>query len=131
MGVAADFRLSRLFYLGPFITMMDRYCIAPMLIPIAVSLGVPLSAAAGVATWYYLAYGLMPPVYGLLSDRFGRVRVIRAALAGLALSDTLAALAPNLTGLTIARAATGAIACGVLPISLVYLGDRFAFAVRQ
>ena len=131
MGVATDSRLSRLFYLGPFITMMDRYCIAPMLIPIALSLRVPLSAAAGVATWYYLAYGLMPPVYGVLSDRFGRVRIIRGALAGVAVSDTLAALAPNLTALLVARAATGAIACGVLPLSLVYLGDRFPFAVRQ
>ena len=131
MGVATDSRLSRLFYLGPFITMMDRYCIAPMLIPIALSLRVPFSAAAGVATWYYLAYGLMPPVYGVLSDRFGRVRIIRGALAGVAVSDTLAALAPNLTALLVARAATGAIACGVLPLSLVYLGDRFPFAVRQ
>jgi len=131
MAAGTDFRLSRLFYLGPFTTMMDRYCIAPMLIPIAVSFGVPLGTAAGVATWYYLAYGLMPPVYGLLSDRLGRVRIIRGALEGVAVTDTLAALAPNLTTLLIARAATGAIACGVLPLSLVYLGDRFAFAIRQ
>jgi predicted MFS family arabinose efflux permease len=131
MAAATGIRLSRFFYLGPFCTMMDRYCIAPMLIPIAVSLGVSLRAAAGVATWYYLAYGLMPPAYGLLSDRWGRVRIIRGALAGVAVSDTLAALAPSLGTLMIARALTGAIACGVLPLSLVYLGDRVPFRHRQ
>ena len=59
--------------------MADRFAVAPMLIPIAVSFHTTLTAASGVASLYYLAYGLMPPVYGMLSDRFGRVRVIRVA----------------------------------------------------
>jgi predicted MFS family arabinose efflux permease len=73
----------------------------------------------------------MPPLYGVLSDRFGRVRVIRAALVGTALADALSALSPNLTALLVARFVTGGIACGVFPTTLVYLGDRFPFKVRQ
>jgi hypothetical protein len=42
--------------------MADRFSVAPMLIPIALSLKVPLAAATAAATLYYLAYGLMPPV---------------------------------------------------------------------
>lgn len=131
MPARTEFAPPLAFYLGPFATMMDRFAIAPMLIPIAVSLHAPLSAAAGAATWYYLAYGLMPPLYGVLADRFGRVRIIRGALAGVAVADALSALAPNLAVLLVLRLLTGGIACGVLPLSLVYIGDRFPFRIRQ
>jgi predicted MFS family arabinose efflux permease len=111
--------------------MADRYSVAPMLIPIAVSFNVPLSAASGAASLYFLAYGLMPPVYGLLADRLGRIAIIRATLVGTAIADLLSALSPNLTFLLAARFVTGGLACGVFPTTLVYIGDRFAFNVRQ
>ena len=111
--------------------MADRFAVAPLLLPIAASFQVSLAAVSGAASLYYLAYDLMPPVYGVLSDRFGRVRVIRAALAGTALADLLSALSPNLTALLVARFVTGGIACGVFPTTLVYLADRFPFKVRQ
>jgi predicted MFS family arabinose efflux permease len=120
-----------LLYLGPFATMADRFAVAPLLIPMAISLHVSLAAASGAASLYYLAYGLMPPVYGILADRFGRVRIIRVALAGTAAADVLSALSPNLAFLLVARFVTGGIACGVMPTILVYIGDRFAFGVRQ
>jgi len=111
--------------------MTDRFAVAPLLIPIAANFHVSLAAVSGVASLYYLAYGVMPTLYGVLSDRFGRVRVIRAALAGTALADVLSALSPNLTALLVARFITGGIACGVMPTTLVYLADRFPFKVRQ
>ena len=123
--------VSRLLYLGPFATMTDRFAVAPLLIPIAATFHVSLAAVSGVASLYYLAYGLLPTLYGVLADRFGRVRVIRAALVGTAVADLLSALSPNLTALLVARFVTGGIACGVMPTTLVYLGDRFPFRVRQ
>ena len=123
--------VPRILYLGAFATMADRFAVAPLLIPIAASFHVSLAAVSGAASLYYLAYGLMPLLYGVLSDRFGRVRVIRAALVGTALADVLSALSPNLTALFAARFVTGGIACGVFPTTLVYLADRFPFKVRQ
>jgi predicted MFS family arabinose efflux permease len=111
--------------------MTDRFAVAPLLIPIASTFHMSLAAVSGVASLYYLAYGLLPTLYGVLSDRFGRVRVIRAALLGTALADVLSALSPNLTALLVARFVTGGIACGVMPTTLVYLGDRFPFKIRQ
>jgi predicted MFS family arabinose efflux permease len=111
--------------------MADRFAVAPLLIPMAVSFHVSLTAVSGVASLYYLAYGLMPPVYGVLADRFGRVRVIRFALVGTAVADVLSVVSPNLTLLLVARIITGGVACGVMPATLVYLADRFPFAVRQ
>jgi len=128
---AAQQGVPRLLYLGAFATMADRFSVAPLLIPIAASFHVSLAAVSGAASLYYLAYGLMPPLYGVLSDRFGRVRVIRVALVGTALADVLSALSPNLTALLVARFVTGGIACGVFPTTLVYLADRFPFKVRQ
>jgi predicted MFS family arabinose efflux permease len=111
--------------------MADRFAVAPLLIPMAISLHVSLAAASGAASLYYLAYGLMPPIYGMLADRFGRVRIIRVALAGTAAADVLSTLSPTLATLLVARFVTGGIACGVMPTTLVYIGDRFAFGVRQ
>ncbi|HEX3630826.1 MAG TPA: MFS transporter [Candidatus Dormibacteraeota bacterium] len=118
-------------YLGPFATMADRFAVAPLLIPISVSLHVSLAAASGAASLYYLAYGVFPAGYGMLADRYGRVRIMRVALAGTAVADLLSSFSPNLVFLLIARFVTGALACGVLPTVLVYVGDRFAFRVRQ
>jgi len=129
--LAATGGVPRILYLGPFATMADRFAVAPLLIPIAVSFHISVAAVTAVASLYYLAYGLLPPAYGLLADRFGRVRVIRAALLGTAAADVLSALSPNLTALLVARFITGGIACGVMPTTLVYLGDRFPFTVRQ
>ena len=131
MAATAQRGIPRILYLGAFATMADRFAVAPLLIPIAASFHVSLAAVSGAASLYYLAYGLMPPLYGVLSDRFGRVRVIRAALVGTALADVLSALSPNLTALLVARFVTGGIACGVFPTTLVYLADRFPFKVRQ
>lgn len=131
MAATAPPGVPAILYFGSFATMTDRFAIAPLLIPIAASFGVSLAAVSGAASLYYLAYGLMPPVYGVLSDRFGRVRVIRAALVGTAVADVLSALSPNLTALLVARFVTGAIACGVWPTTLVYLGDRYPFKARQ
>ena len=131
MAATAQQDVPRLLYLGPFATMADRFAVAPLLIPIAATYHVSLAAVSGVASLYYLAYGLMPLLYGVLSDHFGRVRVIRVALAGTAVADLLSALSPNLTALLVARFVTGGIACGVFPTTLVYLGDRFPFKVRQ
>jgi predicted MFS family arabinose efflux permease len=123
--------VPRVLYLGPFAVMADRFAMAPLLIPMAVTFHVTLAAVSGVASLYYLAYGLMPPVYGVLADRFGRVRVIRSALIGTAVADVLSVASPNLTLLLLARFITGGIACGVMPATLVYLADRFPFTVRQ
>jgi predicted MFS family arabinose efflux permease len=111
--------------------MADRFAVAPLLIPMARTLHVSLAAVSGAASLYYLAYGLLPPLYGVLSDRFGRVRVMRMALAGTAAADVLSAISPNLAFLLAARFLTGAIACGVFPTTLVYIGDRVPFNVRQ
>lgn len=123
--------MTRLFYVGPFITMFDRGVIGPLLVAIAIDLRVPLAAAAGVATAYYIFYGGMQLVYGVLSDRLGRVRVMRIGLAGAAGAGLFSTIAPTLGTLVAARAVAGGLTAAILPASIVYIGDALPFRLRQ
>jgi MFS family permease len=72
----------RLLQLAAFFSSFDRFAVAPMLVTIAASLGTSLAGVAATASLYYLLYGGMQPVWGMLSDRLGRVRVMRLTLFG-------------------------------------------------
>jgi predicted MFS family arabinose efflux permease len=121
----------RLLSAGPFVTMIDRFAVAPVLIPIALEFRAPVGAVAIAATAYYFAYGLAQPFWGFASDRVGRIRVIRISLAATAAACALSALAPNVDLLIGARILAGASVCAILPTALVYLGDVVPFNRRH
>jgi predicted MFS family arabinose efflux permease len=121
----------RLLQLAAFFSSFDRFAIAPMLLTIAASLGASLTEVAATASLYYLLYGLMQPVWGMVSDRLGRVRVMRPDAIGAAFAGILSSLAPNLTVLIVARALAGGLFAAVIPASLVYIGDTVGMGSRQ
>jgi predicted MFS family arabinose efflux permease len=121
----------RLLQLASFTSSCDRFAFAPLLFVIATDLGVSLGAAARVASAYALTYGLMQVVWGVLSDRIGRVRTMRVSLLGALVAGLCSALAPNLSTLGVARAVTGGCFAAVIPAALVYVGDTWPAAVRQ
>ena len=121
----------RLLQLAAFFSSFDRFVIAPMLLTIAASLGASLTEVAATASLYYLLYGLMQPVWGMLSDRLGRVRVMRLTLFGAAVAGVLSSLAPKMTVLIIARTLAGGLFAAVIPASLVYIGDTVGMGTRQ
>ena len=109
----------------------DRFVVGPLLLTVAVELDVTLSQAAAAASWYFLLYGLSQPVWGLLSDRLGRVRLLRMTLALAAVAGALSAVAPSLSLLVVTRAVTGACMGAVVPSGLVYVGDAVPYSRRQ
>ncbi|OIK28694.1 MFS transporter [Streptomyces malaysiense] len=125
---AASLRLLRA---AGFVSNFDRFCITPMLLLIGTRLGVPLTTAMLAASGYFLAYGLMQPVWGLASDRLGRVRVMRISLTGAAAAALLSVLAPDATVLIAARVAAGAFFAASIAASITYVGDTVPAAVRQ
>ncbi|MFE9369587.1 MFS transporter [Streptomyces sp. NPDC006711] len=114
-----------------FLSNFDRFSIAPMLVLIGPALGVPLSTAALAASAYTLGYGLTQPAWGMASDRFGRVRVMRVSLAAAALGALSSAAAPGAAALIVARGCTGACFAAAIAGSLTYVGDTVAPAGRQ
>ncbi len=131
MAVPGERSRLRLLQLTTFTSSCDRFAIAPLLVAIGLDLRVPLSGAALVATGYFLAYGLMQPVWGMVSDRIGRVRVMRLALLGAAVAGAASAVAPTLAVLGVARVVAGACFAAVVPSALVYVGDVWPAPTRQ
>ncbi|KUN10614.1 permease [Streptomyces yokosukanensis] len=121
----------RLLRTAGFVSNFDRFCIAPMLVLIGPRLGAPLPTVVLAASGYYLMYGLMQPVWGVASDRRGRVWVMRVSLTGAALAALASALAPDAPVLIGARALAGAFFAASIAASLTYVGDTVPVAIRQ
>ena len=101
----------------------DNWFVSPALPAIANALGVAASATAIVLTAYLVPYGLLQPVCGTLGDRFGRLRVLRVIVTGLAVGTFLCAVAPTLELLVTARVLTGCFAAGIIAVSQAFVGD--------
>jgi predicted MFS family arabinose efflux permease len=124
-------RRLRLVQATTFTSNVDRFAITPLLVPIGLDLHEPLTAVAAVAAGYFLAYGLMQLVWGVVSDRVGRVRVMRISLFGAAVAGACSVIAPNLVVFGVTRVIAGACFAGVIPTALVYVGDVWPAATRQ
>ncbi|MBX7466140.1 MFS transporter [Streptomyces sp. MAG02] len=114
-----------------FTANFDRFAVGPVLVTVAAALRVPLASVVALAGGYALAYGLSQPLWGVLSDRVGRLRVIRAALSLATVAGIASALAPNLTALVVLRVVTGFAFGAVVPSSLSFVGDTVAAERRQ
>jgi MFS family permease len=121
----------RLLRLTALVSTLDRFAMPPMLVAIAVDLEVPLGEVVTAAGVYFLTYGLMQPVWGLLSDRIGLVRTLRVTLAVGAVVTASSALAGSVLALGVARATAGSFFSAAIPGTLVYVGDTVAPAGRQ
>ncbi|WP_181784449.1 MFS transporter, partial [Pseudonocardia pini] len=115
----------RLLRLAVATSSLDRFAISPLLVVIGLDLGASLAQVAVAASAYYLAYGVMQPVWGLLGDRIGLVRVMRIALVIAGVAGLASAFAPTVAVLVVLRTLTGACFGAVNPAGLVYVGDTW------
>ena len=122
--------LTVLFLLA-FVVSVDQRIIAPVLPSIAESLRATAGAIGLAMTSYAFAYSTSQLVYGGLSDRYGRVRVVRLAAVGFCACTALSALATSPWLFVGARLLAGACAASVIPLTLVYIGDTVDYARRQ
>jgi predicted MFS family arabinose efflux permease len=130
-GRAAERSRLRLLQLTALTSSCDRFALAPLLVVIGLDLDEPLVAVVAVASVYFLTYGLMQPVWGLISDRIGRVRVMRVSLLGAAVAGVVSAIAPNLLILGVSRTVAAGCVAALIPATLVYVGDLWEPRVRQ
>lgn len=82
-----------------------------------------VSNLAWVITAYLVAATAMAPVFGALSDIYGRRIMITVALALFIAGSVLCALAPNLLVLIFARALQGLGGGGILPVVQTIIAD--------
>ena len=122
---------ARLLQLAVFCAAFDNFLIAPMLVSIALDTGVTLTEATGIASAYFFAYGVMQPVWGVASDRLGRVAVMRLGLAGAALTGAACVATSSLGPLVLGRLLAGGVLASVVPAAITYSGDAFSVERRQ
>jgi predicted MFS family arabinose efflux permease len=114
-----------------FVVSVDNRIIAPLLPSISTALGATPGATGLAMATYALAYGAAPLLYGSLSDRHGRVAVVRVAALLFCASTAASGLAGTLAQFVGVRLLTGAFASASIPLTLSYIGDRYAYAERQ
>lgn len=106
-----------------FLSFWDRFGLPPMMVVLAQQTGLSLAQVAQLFAVFTLMYAVGQPLWGLLSDRFGRVPVLRVAL-GLALVGSVATvLSAEHSWLLATRGLTGlAVGC-LYPTMLTTIGD--------
>ncbi len=83
-----------------------------------------------VASVYLLACTVTMPLYGRLSDAFGRKPVILASIAIFCAASLLASFATTMTQLILFRGLQGLGAGGVMPVVLTILADIYTLEER-
>lgn len=121
----------RLLQVTTLVSTLDRFAMPPMLVAIAASLDVPLAQVVTAAGAYFLVYGLGQPLWGFASDRYGRVRTLRASLLVAGMLSLVSALSPTVLVLGITRGLAGGFFGAAYPSALIYLGDTVPPARRQ
>ncbi|MGQ0701290.1 MAG: MFS transporter [Panacagrimonas sp.] len=114
-----------------FISMAAMRACDPLLPLFASSFGVSTGEAAQTISFFAVAYGFMQLVYGPLGDRYGKFRMITFAVAGCAVGNAMAVMSGDFQALVIARAVSGAMAAGIIPMSLAWVGDSVPYESRQ
>jgi EmrB/QacA subfamily drug resistance transporter len=104
---------------------LDQNIVATALPRIVGDLG-GLSHLSWVVTAFVLTSTISTPLYGKLSDMYGRKRLFHASIAIFLFGSILCGLAQSMTQLIIFRAIQGIGAGGLLPLSQAAMGDVVA-----
>ncbi|HEY1134389.1 MAG TPA: MFS transporter [Nocardioides sp.] len=98
--------------------------VVPVLGLIAVEMDTDMSTATWVLTAYLLSASIFTPLLGRVGDVVGKQKMLVVTMLALAVGSLVAALAPNIWVLVLARVLQGA-GGGVLPLSFGIIRDEF------
>ena len=107
---------------GMFLVAVSQTSVTTALPTIAGELG-GIDLIAWIVTGYLLAATAATPLFGRLSDLYGRQRVFQSAIVLFLLGSVLCALAPNMPALIAARAVQGIGGGGVMALTMTIIGD--------
>jgi len=126
-------REKRMIIGGVLLTMLlaalEQAIVAPAMTTIAAALG-RAEYLPWVVTAYLLAAIAMAPLYGKLSDIYGRRRVIFAGVTIFMIGSLICAVAPNMFVLIGGRAVQGLGGGGLLALTQIVIGDLVPPAER-
>jgi EmrB/QacA subfamily drug resistance transporter len=115
--------------LSLFLASMESTVVSTAMPTIATQLG-GLEYYSWVFSAYMLASTTTVPLFGKLSDIYGRRPIYAAAMALFLAGSLLCGLAQSIEQLIIFRAVQGLGAGGLLPLAFIIVGDLFTFEQR-
>ncbi|WP_082143598.1 MFS transporter [Nitratireductor soli] len=125
-------RLPFLFLIA-FLVGADEFLLGPILTPIGEELGVAPERVTLFIAAYSLPLALLAPVFGHLSDRYGRLAVLLPATVVFAAGSILTGLVSSFEWGLATRVLTGAASAGMLPVAFALAADegRGQAAIQQ
>ncbi len=109
----------------------DRSLVLPLVPVVAEEFGASIAAAGSAITFHALAYAILPVVWGSLSTRWGRVRILTVSTGIGAAASLASAMAPDLVTFIIARSLAGIAFAATFPAVLVYFADTLPLGRRS
>jgi len=123
-------RLVRLLAAATFLIFFQAYMVAPLIPRLSTIFAVSAQTVGLIVPAYLIPYGLSTLVYGVLSDRLGRRRIMLASLTAFVLLSGLTAAARSVSDLVTIRLVTGLGASGVVPLGLALIGQVYPYERR-
>lgn len=115
--------------LSTFLVALDSTIVSTAMPSIVGNLG-GFSLYAWVPSVYLLVTAVTTPIYGKLSDLFGRKRILFAGIGLFLLGSILSGAAPTMLTLILFRAIQGLGAGAVQPTTMTIIGDIFTLEQR-
>ena len=122
--------LVRILSAATFLIFFQANMIAPLIPSLSITFGVSEQRIGLLIPVYMIPYGIGALFYNLLSDYFGRRRIMLASLAAFVVLTILTATAQSAWQLILWRLLTGLGASGVAPLALTLIGALFPYEQR-
>lgn len=122
---------ARLLYLTGFAALAVLYLPQPILPQLGRVFAVGATGAGATVSVAIFGLAIASPLTGILSDRFGRRRLVVGGAAALAIVSGACALAPDLTTLLVLRLIQGALLPTLLVVSVAYAADALSPATMR
>ena len=108
--------------LAMFLSALEQTIVAPALPTIGTSLA-DIENLSWVVTAYLLSATVATPLFGKLSDIYGRRTLMLISISVFVLGSVVCALAPTVWALVLARALQGLGGGGILPLAQTVIAD--------
>jgi predicted MFS family arabinose efflux permease len=118
-------RVVRIFAALSFIVFFQVFMVAPMIPRLAMEFGVSKQFIGLIIPAYMVPYGVSTLFFGLLSDRFGRQRIMILSLSFFLLLTLLTATAQTAGQMLAWRFSAGLGASGIVPLAIACIGTMF------
>jgi predicted MFS family arabinose efflux permease len=108
----------------------SNYMVAPLIPTFSQEFGVTPYRLGWLVPGFSIAYGVSTLVYGVVSDRFGRVPILAILLVFASLATVLVSFATTARELIALRILSGIGTGGMVTIALADIGDRYPYVVQ-